>query len=908
MRSLRRVLLPLVLLAGLAFRVVRFDDAGGGGGAVAASQGPDHLIPLPSPPPPTLALPVGGGGARGGDEVTSREIVAAPWPGRQGLFTPARSRSQPTNAVVQTGADIGSQLQFYDNGTIQLVDLLSKSPRWQFSTGPPLSKHITTSKPDLNYVIYLDGPETSDIIEVHNGSGVRLPWKLEEFIAETPYIRDSFVTIGSKVSTTFVVDADSGEIIYKHSLPAALNEVGGPLVEEIPSKLDAARSGTSANIIVVVRTDYSISASDLGEHLFNWTRTSFTANYYVRYDHKNMLDQSSCLRGNIPCIRTEGLPLKLPLPDSSSDNAIVLRAANKVTARDHADADALEPLLTSRKLPQTPDKSNVSLDSAQNQTVDSALGHFMPADPELTNRFTYFSYRWLFPTFLVLLIMACLVSLANASKSCRQFVIRFVKPFMHEEKLMDPRGKSEGTSKRRKMRKKDGLVNSTEIFSASDKKGNGTGGSIAAQSNEAHESTNMELPNGLNGRQIGKLRVYSKEIGKGSNGTVVFEGSYGGREVAVKRLLRSHNDIASKEIENLIASDQDPNIVRMYGFEQDNDFVYISLERCCCSLADLIQLHLVPSFSNAKGIDIELWRQDGLPSAQLLKLMRDVVAGIVHLHSLGIIHRDLKPQNVLISKEGPLRAKLSDMGISKRLQEDMTSASHHGTGFGSSGWQAPEQLHHGRQTRAIDLFSLGCLIFYCITKGKHPFGEYYERDMNIINNKFDLFIVDHIPEAVDLISQLLHPDPEERPTAIYVMNHPFFWSPELCLSFLRDTSDRIEKTSETDLIDALEGINAEAFGKNWGEKLDAALLADMGRYRKYSFESTRDLLRLIRNKSGHYREFSDDLKELLGSLPEGFVRYFSSRFPKLLIEVYKIMSKHCKDEAAFSKYFHGISV
>lgn len=52
----------------------------------------------------------------------------------------------------------------------------------------------------------------------------------------------------------------------------------------------------------------------------------------------------------------------------------------------------------------------------------------------------------------------------------------------------------------------------------------------------------------------------------------------------------------------------------------------------------------------------------------------------MHLHNLGIIHRDLKPQNVLISAEGPIRAKLSDMGISKRLQDDMTSVSHHGTG------------------------------------------------------------------------------------------------------------------------------------------------------------------------------------------------------------------------------------
>jgi serine/threonine protein kinase len=58
-----------------------------------------------------------------------------------------------------------------------------------------------------------------------------------------------------------------------------------------------------------------------------------------------------------------------------------------------------------------------------------------------------------------------------------------------------------------------------------------------------------------------------------------------------------------------------------------------------------------------------------------------VVSGLVHLHDLGIIHRDLKPQNVLISKEGVIKAKLSDMGISKRLQEDVSSLSHHATGI-----------------------------------------------------------------------------------------------------------------------------------------------------------------------------------------------------------------------------------
>lgn len=207
---------------------------------------------------------------------------------------------------------------------------------------------------------------------------------------------------------------------------------------------------------------------------------------------------------------------------------------------------------------------------------------------------------------------------------------------------------------------------------------------------------------------------------------------------------------------------------------------------------------------------------------------RDVVSGLVHLHELGIIHRDLKPQNVLIIKDRCLCAKLSDMGISKRLTGDMASLGQHATGknlylfiifcriacnytfscllflvffhlrnlkwvcchelisllkmiaalelciymllniwfmvtgYGSSGWQAPEQLLLGRQTRAVDLFSIGCVLFFCITGGRHPFGNRLERDVNIIKNQLDLFLVEHIPEAKELFSHLLNPDAEMR--------------------------------------------------------------------------------------------------------------------------------------------------
>lgn len=283
-----------------------------------------------------------------------------------------------------------------------------------------------------------------------------------------------------------------------------------------------------------------------------------------------------------------------------------------------------------------------------------------------------------------------------------------------------------------------------------------------------------------------------------------------------------------------------------------------------------------------------------------------MVSGLVHLHDLGIIHRDLKPQNVLITKEKFLCAKLSDMGISKRLIGDMSSLGHRPTGYGSSGWQAPEQLLHGRQTRAIDMFSLGSVLFFCMTGGRHPFGSPLERDINITKNKMDLFLSEHIPEAVDLFSRLLDPIAELRPKAVKVLAHPFFWTAEMRLSFLRDSSDRVEledRETSSDLLKALEGTAPVALGGKWDEKMEPPFIKNIGHYRRYRFDSIRDLLRVMRNKLNHYRELPTEIQEIIGTVPEGFDGYFRRRFPRLLIEVYKVMSEYCKDEACFQKYF-----
>ena len=82
--------------------------------------------------------------------------------------------------------------------------------------------------------------------------------------------------------------------------------------------------------------------------------------------------------------------------------------------------------------------------------------------------------------------------------------------------------------------------------------------------------------------------------------------------------------------------------------------------------------------------------------------------------------------------------------------------------------------------------------------------------------------------------------------------------------------------------------------------------SDLYKYRKYKSDSVRDLLRAMRNKRHHYRELPEDLKTTLGDIPDGYMNYFSVRFPRLLLHTYTIM-KDCQSESVFKQYYPDVS-
>ncbi|TYJ49045.1 hypothetical protein E1A91_A01G107500v1 [Gossypium mustelinum] len=829
------------------------------------------------------------------------------------------------------------------DGTMHLVDRVSRKVHWSFASGRPIYSSYQAFLDQDNDKLNTSGPNSDFYVDcgddlqlyVHSrshGKLKKLELSAEEYVRRTPYIaEDGGITLGVKKTSIYLVDANSGRIVqtYRSDDPPSTLDIQNDAGETVRWTKDADalvesgpfNSTTVKQFVYIMRTDYVLQyySPNSAEVLWNVAFSKIDAEFRCQgSEEKLSADYMHDFELQLPCqkrpvviqVRDHKLLESLPV-FGWLDGIIPLPSSNQNPRLPPADVFPLalpsdKPWLA---LPASEMENPLMLDTA---------------NTNITTRFDIAGFSIqpfiaFFATLLTIIVFAFYrLKRGKGSKQDQEVKLQSVPKKKKPKRVGNSKSSGNNEKKNKPVSEENNVGNTNTL--------------PYIERNEGKSLLNFtDLVDGrVDGRRIGKLLVSNKEIAKGSNGTIVLEGIYDGRPVAVKRLVQTHHDVALKEIQNLIASDQHPNIVRWYGVEFDQDFVYLSLERCTCSLNDLIYV-CSESFQNqaiVKDEDskffnecnvrlhsvmennkvIELWKSNGHPSAHLLKLLRDIVSGLAHLHELGIIHRDLKPQNVLIIKEKSLCAKLSDMGISKRLTGDMSSLTRGATGYGSSGWQAPEQLRQGRQTRAVDLFSLGCVLFFCITGGKHPYGDSIERDVNIVNDRKDLFLIESIPEAMDLFSHLLDPNPELRPKAQDVLHHPLFWSSEMRLSFLREASDRVQledRKSESEVLNELESIAAVALDGKWDEKLEPAFLNNIGHYRRYKFDSVRDLLRVIRNKQNHYREIPQDIQELLGPLPEGFDGYFSSRFPKLLIEVYKVLYKHCKEEKFFQKYMNS---
>ncbi|CAK8566285.1 unnamed protein product [Lathyrus sativus] len=251
-------------------------------------------------------------------------------------------------------------------------------------------------------------------------------------------------------------------------------------------------------------------------------------------------------------------------------------------------------------------------------------------------------------------------------------------------------------------------------------------------------------------------------LGGGSFGSV-YEGiSDDGFFFAVKEVsLLDQGDQGKQSVYQL-----EQEIVLLSRFEHDNIVQYYGTEM------DESKLHIFIELVT-KGSLRSLYQRFTLRDSQVSAYTRQILYGLKYLHDQNVVHRDIKCANILVHASGSV--KLADFGLAKATKlNDVKSCK--GTAF----WMAPEVVKGKNKGYGLpaDIWSLGCTVLEMLT-GQIPYSN-----LECMQAIFRIGkgVLPPIPDtlsrdAKDFIMQCLQVNPDDRPTAAQLLNHPFLQRP-----------------------------------------------------------------------------------------------------------------------------------
>lgn len=105
---------------------------------------------------------------------------------------------------------------------------------------------------------------------------------------------------------------------------------------------------------------------------------------------------------------------------------------------------------------------------------------------------------------------------------------------------------------------------------------------------------------------------------------------------------------------------------------------------------------------------------EAIPERMVIKLAKDICAALDTCKKYEVIHRDIKPQNIFVSSSGDY--KLGDFGIAKVVERTAG-----GTKIGTYKYMAPEVYNNQPYGRAVDIYSLGLVLYWMLNGRRMPF-------------------------------------------------------------------------------------------------------------------------------------------------------------------------------------------
>jgi len=260
-------------------------------------------------------------------------------------------------------------------------------------------------------------------------------------------------------------------------------------------------------------------------------------------------------------------------------------------------------------------------------------------------------------------------------------------------------------------------------------------------------------------------------IGSGSTRVRKVRHKFNSQESACKEITPDSSSMFDVRCIDAVARSGNPHIVQVqdrWADQWPTPKVYVQMELC---YGDLNQY-------------IEATRSAGTPidHRAVWKIVLQIVDGLTYAHELGWSHRNLKPRNVLAKATGTDRFgvpqfvwKISDWGLSPTIIPPPT-VDEPQTHIPTSDdiYRAPE--HRYSPSAAVDMWSLGCILFELATNGVLAFPVDPEDPTYVIDNgkvtanaklarKTPQIVTDSSGHINRVLSLCLNPIPAERPTA-----------------------------------------------------------------------------------------------------------------------------------------------
>jgi serine/threonine protein kinase len=229
--------------------------------------------------------------------------------------------------------------------------------------------------------------------------------------------------------------------------------------------------------------------------------------------------------------------------------------------------------------------------------------------------------------------------------------------------------------------------------------------------------------------------------------------------VAIKIIHSNADEVALKRLRteaHALAEMNHPNIVRVFRLEQINSLCVLAME-----------------YVDATDLDRLIQKRGKLTPAEARNILTQAAGALEQAHKQGIVHRDLKPSNILVTESGgTLQIKIVDFGIAKFVDGDEQRLTRTGAVVGSPEYISPEVGRGQPADARSDIYSLGCVMYTCLT-GHAPFtGESaYEVMLKHMTDRVPEVRCSEDPSLSALISKCTEPAPDARfQTADELMN------------------------------------------------------------------------------------------------------------------------------------------